>query len=207
MMRTACHLFSILLGMKLIFATHNKHKLEEARAIAGACFHIVGLTDLDFHEEIPETADTLQGNALQKARYVFERFHTDCFADDTGLEIAALDGRPGVYSARYAGEHCTYQDNVQKVLREMEGMTQREACFKTVIALILDGQEYLFEGRVDGEIITESKGTSGFGYDPVFRPLSSPLTFAELSEEEKNAISHRGRAMQKLMEFLKSRCQ
>ena len=135
--------------MKLIFATHNKHKLEEARAIAGACFNIEGLTELGFHEDIPETADTLKGNALQKARFVFERFHTDCFADDTGLEIAALDGRPGVYSARYAGEHCTYEDNVRKVLSEMEGLTQREACFKTVIALILNGQEYFFEGRGD----------------------------------------------------------
>ena len=207
MIRQACHPFCYFCDMKFIFATHNKHKLEEARAIAGACFNIEGLTELGFHEDIPETADTLKGNALQKARFVFERFHTDCFADDTGLEIAALDGRPGVYSARYAGEHCTYEDNVCKVLSEMEGLTQREACFKTVIALILNGQEYFFEGRVDGEIITESKGTSGFGYDPIFRPLSSPLTFAELSEEEKNAISHRGRAMQKLMEFLKSRCQ
>lgn len=193
--------------MKFIFATHNKHKLEEARAIAGACFTIEGLTELDFHEDIPETADTLQGNALQKARYIFERFHTDCFADDTGLEITALDGRPGVYSARYAGVACSYEDNVRKVLHEMEGMTQRNACFKTVIALILNGKEYIFEGRVDGEIITESKGSSGFGYDPIFRPLSSPLTFAELSEKEKNRISHRGRAMQKLMDFLKTNCQ
>lgn len=193
--------------MKLIFATHNKHKLEEARAIAGACFTIEGLTEIGLNEEIPETGNTLQENALQKARFVFERYHTDCFADDTGLEIEALDGRPGVYSARYAGEHCSYMDNVHKVLDELQGETNRRACFKTVIALILNGKEYLFEGRVDGEIITEIKGDKGFGYDPVFKPNSYPLTFAELGEEVKNKISHRGRAMQKLMEFLREQCQ
>ena len=189
--------------MKLIFATHNKHKLEEARAIAGACFHIVGLTDLDFHEEIPETADTLQGNALQKARYVFERFHTDCFADDTGLEIAALDGRPGVYSARYAGDHCSFDDNINKMLGEMEGKTNRRACFRTVICLLENGVPRYFEGRVDGQILTERYGKEGFGYDPIFMPDRFAVSFAEMPMEVKNRISHRGRAVAKLTAYLK----
>lgn len=189
--------------MELIFATHNQHKTEEAREIAASSLQIKNLKDIGCFEEIPETADTLQGNALQKARYVREHYHVDCFADDTGLEVEALDGRPGVYSARYAGEHCSYQDNVDKLLREMKGKTNRKACFKTVIALILDGKEYLFEGRVDGQIIESQRGVSGFGYDPVFLPDGSDLTFAEMTEEEKNSISHRGRAMRQLMEFLK----
>lgn len=189
--------------MELIFATHNQHKTEEAREIAASSLQIKNLKDIGCFEEIPETADTLPGNALQKARYVREHYHVDCFADDTGLEVEALEGRPGVYSARYAGEHCSYQDNVDKLLREMKGKTNRKACFKTVIALILDGKEYLFEGRVDGQIIESQRGVSGFGYDPVFLPDGSDLTFAEMTEEEKNSISHRGRAMRQLMEFLK----
>ena len=189
--------------MELIFATHNQHKTEEAREIGASFIQLKNLKDIGCFEEIPETADTLPGNALQKARFVFERYHVNCFADDTGLEVEALDGRPGVYSARYAGEHCTYQDNVDKLLREMKGMTNRKACFKTVIALILDGKEYLFEGRVDGQIIDNQRGMSGFGYDPVFLPDGFDRTFAEMSEEEKNEISHRGRAIRKMMEFLK----
>lgn len=189
--------------MELIFATHNQHKTEEAREIAGALIQIKNLKDIGCIEEIPETADTLQGNALQKAQYVQEHFHVNCFADDTGLEVEALDGRPGVFSARYAGEHCTYQDNVDKLLREMAGKNNRKACFKTVIALILDNKEYLFEGRVDGVIIENQKGTSGFGYDPVFLPDGFDRTFAEMTDEEKNSISHRGRAMRKMMDFLK----
>ena len=190
--------------MELIFATHNQHKTEEAREIAASFIQIKNLKDIGCFEEIPETADTLPGNALQKARYVQEHFHVNCFADDTGLEVEALDGRPGVYSARYAGEHCSYQDNVDKLLREMKGMTNRRACFKTVIALILDGKEYLFEGRVDGRIIEDQRGMSGFGYDPVFLPDGFDRTFAEMSEEEKNSISHRGRAIRKMMDFLKN---
>lgn len=189
--------------MELIFATHNQHKTEEAREIATSFIQIKNLKDIGCFEEIPETADTLPGNALQKARYVQEHFHVNCFADDTGLEVEALDGRPGVYSARYAGEHCSYQDNVDKLLREMKGKTNRKACFKTVIALILEGKEYLFEGRVDGQIIEDQRGMSGFGYDPVFLPDGFDRTFAEMSEEEKNSISHRGRAIRQMMDFLK----
>lgn len=191
--------------MELIFATHNQHKTEEAKEIAASVFQIKNLKDIGCFDEIPETADTLQGNALQKVRYVHEHYHVNCFADDTGLEVEALDGRPGVYSARFAGEHCTYQDNVNKLLKEMEGKTNRKACFKTVVALILDDEEYLFEGRVDGEIIERQRGTSGFGYDPIFLPEGFDRTFAEMSDEEKNSISHRGRAMRKLMSFLKDK--
>lgn len=188
--------------MELIFATHNLHKTEEARAILGSRFIVKNLKDLGFIEDIPETADTLEGNALLKVHYIFEKFHCDCFADDTGLEVEALDNRPGVYSARYAGENSTYQDNVRKILEEMKGISNRKASFRTVIALILNGKEYLFEGRVDGYIITEPRGNSGFGYDPVFRPENSDLTFAELGENIKNQVSHRGIVMRKLMDFL-----
>lgn len=189
--------------MELIFATHNQHKTIEAVEILGEAFQIKNLKDIGCLTEIPETADTLTGNALQKARYVHEHYHCNCFADDTGLEVEALDGRPGVYSARFAGEHCSYQDNVDKLLREMEGKVNRNACFKTVIALIIDDKEYLFEGRVDGYIIEQSRGTAGFGYDPVFLPEGFDQTFAEMGDEAKNAISHRGRAMRKLVDFLK----
>ena len=188
--------------MELIFATHNLHKTEEAQAILGNRFIVKNLKDLGFLDDIPETADTLEGNALLKAHYIFDKFHCDCFADDTGLEVEALDNRPGVYSARYAGENSTYQDNVRKILYEMKGISNRKASFRTVIALILNGKEYLFEGRVDGYIITEPRGNSGFGYDPVFRPENSDLTFAELGGNIKNQISHRGIVMMKLMDFL-----
>ena len=187
--------------MELIFATHNMHKAEEVRDILGPDYHIKNLHEIGC-PEIPETADTLKGNALQKAQYVFDHYHVNCFADDTGLEVEALDGRPGVYSARYAGEGCTYQDNVLKMLEEMRDATNRKACFKTVIALILDGKKYFFEGRVDGEILTEQRGTDGFGYDPIFRPLGFRQTYAEMSASSKNTISHRARAMQQLKTFL-----
>ncbi len=190
--------------MKIIFATHNKHKKSEAADILGPKWELQGLSDIGFVGEIPETSDTLTGNALQKARFVKERFHANCFADDTGLEIEALGGKPGVYSARYAGEGCSYSDNVQKVLREMAGLQNRKACFKTVVALILDGEEYLFEGRVDGEILTEPQGYEGFGYDPIFKPDGFEETFAEMDASLKNSISHRGRAMQKLVAFLEN---
>ena len=191
--------------MELVFATHNRHKLQEAVAIAGASFVVKGLDELGCFEEIPETADSLMGNALQKAEYIHKKYNVNCFSDDTGLEIEALGGRPGVYSARYAGENCSFQDNVRKVMSELQGIENRNACFKTVVALILDNQTYYFEGRVDGEIITEERGAAGFGYDPIFRPLGFNQTFAEMSETDKNAISHRGRAMQKLMDFLKKK--
>ena len=191
--------------MELVFATHNRHKLQEAVAIAGASFVVKGLDELGCFEEIPETADSLMGNALQKAEYIHKKYNVNCFSDDTGLEIEALGGRPGVYSARYAGENCSFQDNVRKVMSELQGIENRNACFKTVVALILDNQTYYFEGRVDGEIITEERGAAGFGYDPIFKPLGFNQTFAEMSEADKNAISHRGRAMQKLMDFLKNK--
>ncbi len=187
--------------MDIIFATHNLNKAEEVSAILGPDYHVKNLREIGC-PEIPETADTLQGNALQKAQYVFDHYHVNCFADDTGLEVEALDGRPGVYSARYAGEGCSYQDNVLKMLEEMRGVTNRKACFKTVIALILDGKKYFFEGRVDGEIMTEQHGTDGFGYDPIFKPLGFRQTYAEMSALSKNTISHRARAMQQLKMFL-----
>lgn len=188
--------------MDLVFATHNRHKTSEVRAIVGNQWNIINLYDLGCTIEIPETADTLVGNAFQKAHFVVEHYREDCFADDTGLEIKALNGRPGVYSARYAGEHCSFEDNVRKVLEEMQGLTNRKACFKTVIALIMGGHEYHFEGRVDGIITTERHGGEGFGYDPIFLPDGYSQTFAEMPTDLKNTISHRGRAMQKLITFL-----
>ena len=187
--------------MEIVFATHNLHKTDEVRAILGSDYLIRNLPEIGC-SDIPETADTLKGNALQKAQYVVDHYHLNCFADDTGLEIEALDGRPGVFSARYAGEGCSYQDNVLKVLEEMQGITNRRACFKTVIALILDGEQYFFEGHVDGVILTQQRGEGGFGYDPIFRPAGFRQTFAEMSAMAKNAISHRGRAMQQLKDFL-----
>ena len=190
--------------MDIVFATHNRHKSEEACQILGPRWTLRNLHDLGQTEEIPETADTLKGNALQKAQYVYDKYHLSCFADDTGLEVEALGGQPGVYSARYAGEHCTFADNVRKLLHEMEGKSNRRACFKTVVALILDGETHFFEGRVDGTIIESPRGEEGFGYDPVFVPDGFTETFAEMSAEQKNKISHRGRAMAKLIEFLQT---
>lgn len=189
-------------AIHLVFATHNQHKLQEASAIAGENIVISGLAELCCFEEIPETADSFVGNALQKARFVFEKYHCDCFADDTGLEVEALDGRPGVYSARYAGEHATYEQNVAKLLEEMQGKENRNARFVTIIALILNGKEYLFEGEVKGRITETPRGETGFGYDPVFQPQGKTLTFAELGEKEKNTLSHRHNALQKMINFL-----
>ncbi|MBW7848743.1 MAG: non-canonical purine NTP diphosphatase [Bacteroidales bacterium] len=188
----------------IVFATNNKHKLAEINAIAGSQFHVISLEEAGFTGEIPETAPTIEGNALMKARYIFERVGTDCFADDTGLEVESLNGAPGVYSARYAGEHATYQDNVLKLLDALHGQTHRTARFRTVIVLIFDTKEFLFEGIVEGKIIEQPLGQGGFGYDPVFVPDGYEKTFAELAPEEKNSISHRGKAMQKLLDFLKS---
>jgi XTP/dITP diphosphohydrolase len=190
--------------VELVFATNNAHKLSEVRAIVGTRFSIISLQELGCFDEIPETGVTLIENALQKAKYIHDRFYCNCFADDTGLEIEALDGRPGVYSARYAGEHCSFQDNIEKVLCELKGASNRKACFKTVIALILNGENYFFEGKIDGEIIEDKKGTQGFGYDPIFRPLGYDKTFAEMSEDEKNTISHRALATKKLNDFLQT---
>lgn len=189
---------------KLVFATNNKHKLEEARAILAGRFEVVSLAEIGCHDDIPETADTLEGNALIKARWVKERYGYDCFADDTGLMVEALGGAPGVYSARYVGEHCTFADNVNKMLREMQGAENRKAYFATVVALILNGETHTFEGRVDGLIATEPHGDGGFGYDPIFIAEETGRSFAEMSAAEKNAISHRGRAMRKLADFLQA---
>jgi XTP/dITP diphosphohydrolase len=191
--------------VELVFATNNAHKLSELRAIAGDRFSIISLTELGCFDEIPETGETLVENALQKAKYIHDRFQRNCFADDTGLEIEALDGRPGVYSARYAGEHCSFQDNIVKVLGELQGIPNRKACFKTIIALILDGKNYFFEGKIEGEIIDNQKGVHGFGYDPVFKPLGFDKTFAEMTDAEKNSISHRALAAKQLNDFLQ-RC-
>lgn len=188
---------------KLVFATNNSHKLEEIKAILGDRFEILSLQDIDCHEDIPETADTLEGNALIKARFVYNRYHLDCFADDTGLEVDALDGAPGVYSARYAGGagHDS-EANMKKLLHEMEGQTNRKARFRTVIAFIESGQAKLFEGVVNGYITEKKCGESGFGYDPIFRPDGYQETFAEMGNEEKNKISHRANAVKKLCEYL-----
>lgn len=187
---------------KLVFATNNAHKLEEARRIIHGDFEIVSLAEIGCHDDIPETADTLEGNALIKARWVRDRYGCDCFADDTGLMVDALGGAPGVYSARYAGPHCTPADNVRKLLAEMEGVDNRAARFSTVVALAADGEEHCFEGSVEGTIATEPHGNGGFGYDPVFVANESGKCFAEMSADHKNAISHRGRAMRKLRDFL-----
>lgn len=188
---------------RLVFATNNAHKLEEVAAILGDQIELLSLKDIGCHADIPETADTLEGNALLKSSYIFDNYHLDCFADDTGLEVEALDGAPGVYSARYAGgEGHDAQANMLKLLRNMEGKENRKAQFRTAISLILDGKQYLFEGVIKGEIIKEKRGDAGFGYDPVFVPEGYDQTFAELGNDIKNKISHRALAVNKLCEFL-----
>ena len=188
---------------KIVFATNNLNKLRELRS-AVKDFQIIGLKDLNIIEDIPETGNSLRDNALQKAKYIYEKTGLDCFADDTGLEIEALDGRPGVYSARYAGQERNPEKNIKKVLYELKDSDDRNARFKTVIALVIRGEEYCFEGKVEGEILKEKQGIEGFGYDPIFRPLGYDQSFAEMSLESKNKISHRGIAVKKLVEFLKN---
>jgi XTP/dITP diphosphohydrolase len=187
---------------KIVFATNNPHKLREVRDLLGNLFEVVSLKELGFEGDIPETGGTLAENASQKSHFIFDRYGLDCFADDTGLEVDALGGAPGVYSARYAGEKATYEENVTKLLQELEGEDNRTARFKTAVSLLLDGKEYLFEGRVEGRILTQRSGTAGFGYDPVFQPEGYAETFAEMGPELKNRISHRGKAMAKLARFL-----
>ena len=188
---------------KLVFATNNAHKLEEIRAILGDKVEILSLNDIDCHADIPETADTLQGNAALKAQYIYDNYGLDCFADDTGLEVEALNGAPGIYSARYAGgEGHDSEANMKKLLSEMQDKDNRKARFRTVICLIEDGKEHFFEGIVNGSIIRERKGGAGFGYDPVFMPDGYSETFAEMGNDEKNKISHRARTVQKLCEYL-----
>jgi len=188
---------------EMIFATNNAHKLQEVSAMLGGKIELKSLRDVGCTDDIPETADTLEGNALMKARYIHERYGTDCFADDTGLEVAALNGAPGVYSARYAGPGHDSEANMQKLLTELEGKSDRRAQFRTVIALIKEGKEYLFEGIVTGSILEEREEGEGFGYDPIFRPDGYEHSFARLGDEVKNRISHRARAVEKLVEFLK----
>ena len=189
--------------MKLVFATNNKHKLQEVRDIVGDRVEVLSLADIGCYDDIPETADTLQGNALIKARHIYEKYGFDCFADDTGLEVEALDGAPGVYSARYAGEECDSEANMRKLLENLTGKSNRNAQFRTVIALIIDGKEMLFDGIVKGTIATEKKGDSGFGYDPIFIPEGHTESFAQMSGEMKNSMSHRFRATQQLGDYLK----
>ncbi len=195
---------------EIIMATNNAHKLEEVRQILGDEFLVRGLAEIGCHEDIPETADTLEGNALQKARYVHDHYGFDCFADDTGLEVTALEGGPGVYTARFGamngyGESHDADANIQCLLDKLEEAEDRSARFRTVVALVQNGEEHLFEGIVEGEILMQKVGEGGFGYDPIFAPIEADgLAFAQMKAEDKNAISHRGRAIIKLVEFLKS---
>jgi XTP/dITP diphosphohydrolase len=188
--------------MQIIFATNNENKLREINLILGSSFNLLSLKDLNYEEEIPENEPTLEKNSINKARYIHKIMNMNVFADDTGLEIDVLDGLPGVHSARFAGENKDSGANIHKVLSLMGPATNRKARFRTVIALILDNKEYLFEGTVYGNIITEKRGNEGFGYDPVFVPEGSDRTFAEMTLDEKNRISHRARAFEKLREFL-----
>lgn len=187
---------------KLVFATNNFHKLGEVKNVEGLNFEILNLKDIGFEGEIPEDFDTLRENAMQKARFIHDKYDVDCFADDTGLEIDALDGRPGVMSARYAGPQCNSEDNIQKVLTELKGKIIRKGRFRTVIALIMDGNEYFFDGVVQGEILSEKRGDSGFGYDSIFLPACFTHSFAQMDLALKNKISHRAKATGKLIEFL-----
>ena len=189
--------------MKLVFATNNKHKLEEVRDILGSGVEVLSLNDIGCNDDIPETADTLQGNALIKARHIYNKYNVSCFADDTGLEVEALGGAPGVLSARYAGDGHDSEANMQKLLQNLTGESNRNAQFRTVIALIIDGEEILFDGIVKGVITYKKMGDSGFGYDPIFIPEGYNESFAQMGSEEKNSLSHRYRATKKLNDYLK----
>jgi len=193
--------------MELVFASGNEHKVYEVAKKLGGSIPLKGLHDIGCTTDLPETSDTLEGNARQKARYVWDNYRLSCFADDTGLEVTALDMAPGVYSARYAGAQRNSADNMRLLLENLQNQLNRSARFRTVICLILEGEEYLFEGTVQGTIRHEPSGTGGFGYDPVFEPSGYATTFAEMSIEEKNIISHRGKAIAVLADFLASRAQ
>jgi len=190
--------------MKLVFASNNLNKIKEIQSILNGSIELLSLEEIGCDEEIPETAETIEGNAILKANYVKEKYGYDCFADDTGLEVTALNGEPGVYSARYAGEQKSAEDNMTKLLKSLKNKEDRSAQFKTVIALNLNGQQHLFTGIAKGKIILEKKGNHGFGYDPIFQPENYAETFAELSSEIKNKISHRAKATQQLIDFLNS---
>ena len=189
---------------RICFATNNKHKIAEVSQMLEGKYELVSLEEIGCHEELPEEQDTMEGNSRQKAEYVWQKYNISCFADDSGLEVETLNGAPGVYSARYAGPQRSDSDNINLLLKNLEGQTNRRARFKTSITLILNGQEHQFEGTVNGTITKEWKGNKGFGYDPVFLPDGYEQTFAEMTGEQKNAISHRGHAVRKLVEFLKS---
>jgi XTP/dITP diphosphohydrolase len=189
--------------LSICFATNNLHKIKEVSEVLGERVHLLSLKDIHCLEELPETTDTIEGNSFQKAEYVWNNYHVDCFADDSGLEIEALNGEPGVHSAYYAGEQRSHDDNIKLVLKKLSSETNRKARFKTVITLFWKGKSYQFEGLGHGNILLEKIGTNGFGYDPIFQPIGYQKTFAEMSAEEKNAISHRAIATQKLVNFLK----
>ena len=190
--------------MKIVFATNNPNKLKEIQSLMPNGIEIISLKEIGCTEDIPETGETLQANAFQKARYLKEKYGYDCFADDTGLEVEALNGAPGVYSARYAGSQRSAEDNMAKILTELNGKENRKAQFRTAVALILNGEEQLFEGKVEGHISVAKQGEEGFGYDPIFLPENNVRSFAQMTMIEKGAISHRGRAVRKLVAFLKS---
>ena len=190
--------------MKLVFATNNKHKLKEVQEMLSNSIEVLSLKDIGCSEDVEETEITLEGNAKLKADYITEKYGFDCFADDTGLEVEALDGKPGVYSARYAGEHGNAEKNMEKLLNELQNKSNRKAKFRTIIALNLTNKQYLFEGICEGEILNEKTGVKGFGYDPIFKPKNASSSFAEMNSEEKNIISHRGIAIQELVQFLNS---
>ena len=189
---------------ELVFATNNQHKIREASQILGAKIKLLSLKEIGCLDDIEENGETIMANASLKSWYVYRLYGRNCFADDTGLEIDALEGRPGVFSARYAGENKSFDDNIQKVLLEMQGITNRNARFRTIISLILHGKEYFFEGEIKGRIIEEKRGNSGFGYDPIFIPDGYEVTFAQMAESEKNRISHRGIALRKMVKFLEN---
>lgn len=188
--------------MKLVFATNNQHKLQEIKKLLDNSIELLSLNDINCTDEIPENQETLEGNAAEKAFYIFNKYGLNCFADDTGLEIEALGEEPGVYSARYAGEERSSEENMNLVLENLDKIKNRKARFRTVISLVINGRETQFEGVVNGHILEEKRGKTGFGYDPIFQPDESHLSFAEMSMEEKNRISHRGRAVQKLVAYL-----
>lgn len=190
--------------MDLVFATNNQHKIKEIKNLIGEEFNIKSLGDIGFFDEIPETKMTIEGNASQKSFFIYDKYKINCFADDTGLEIKSLNGRPGVFSARYASDECDFNKNMNRVLDELKGKDDRSARFRTIISLIIDGEEKTFEGIVNGKIIKRKKGKDGFGYDPIFLPDAYDLTFAEMSLAEKNIISHRARATKRLVEYLNS---
>ena len=190
--------------MQLVVATSNKNKVKEIENITPDSLELLSLKDINCLEDIPETSETISGNALQKAKYIFDNYGYNCFADDTGLEIESLNGAPGIYSARYAGEEKSAEANMKKVLNELDEIKNRSAQFKTVIALVINGEEILFEGKVKGEITTTKSGSEGFGYDPIFKPEGYDITFSEMDLKEKNKISHRGKAVRKLIDYLNS---